>query len=112
MSHQVTVQPSGHRFVVEGDATVLSAAIDAGLGLPYGCRNGACGACKGKVLQGEVSHNDHQASALTDADKANGLALLCCAVPQTDLVIECREATGSNGIRPRAYRRWRNCHTM
>ena len=70
MSHQVTVQPSGHRFVVEGDATVLSAAIDAGLGLPYGCRNGACGACKGKVLQGEVSHNDHQASALTDADKA------------------------------------------
>ena len=101
MSHQVTVQPSGHSFVVEGDATVLSAAIDAGLGLPYGCRNGACGACKGKVLQGEVRHHEHQASALTDADKANGLALLCCAIPQTDLVIECREATGSNGIRPR-----------
>lgn len=101
MSYQVTVQPSAHTFTVDDDATILGAAIDAGIGLPYGCRNGACGACKGKVLQGEVDHGEYQASALSEADKQNGMALFCCAHPISDVVIECREALPSNGLRPR-----------
>ena len=73
MSNQVRIQPSSHVYqVAEGD-TILSAAIDAGFNLPYGCRNGACGACKGKVLEGFVDHGDYQPSALTEDEIDAGL---------------------------------------
>jgi len=101
MSYQVTIQPSGHQFQVAAGETILDAAINASFNLPYGCRNGTCGACKGRVLQGTVEHEAHQASTLIQAEKDQGLALFCCAIPQTDLVIECREVTTNNGIRPR-----------
>jgi CDP-4-dehydro-6-deoxyglucose reductase len=101
MSHQITIQPSGHVYQVAEQETILSAAIDAGLNLPYGCRNGACGACKGKVLSGELDYGDYQPSTLSDAEKQAGLALFCCAKPLTDLVIECREVSALNGIKPR-----------
>ena len=48
MSHKVTIKNSGHSFDVRPSQTVLAAAIDAGINLPYGCRNGACGSCKAK----------------------------------------------------------------
>ena len=101
MTNKVTVQPSGHTFEVRPSQTVLEAAIEAGINLPYGCRNGACGSCKGKVLQGDVMHDDYQGSAMSDAELAAGNALFCCARPQTDLTIECREVAGLNGIKPR-----------
>ena len=101
MSHAVTIKPSGHVFSVTADETVLSAAVEAGFNLPYGCRNGACGACKGSVLEGRVDYGNYQAGALTEDEKQAGQALFCCARPLTDLVIESREVTGTNGIRPR-----------
>lgn len=101
MSHQVTLQSSGKTFAVAKDETVLSAAIEAGYNLPYGCRNGACGACKGKLVSGEVAYGDHQETALTETEKQAGHALFCCAKPLTDLVIDCREVTALNGIKPR-----------
>lgn len=101
MSHQVTIKPSGHVFSVAADETILSAAVEAGFNLPYGCRNGACGACKGGVLEGQVDYGDFQAGALTAAEKQAGQALFCCAKPLSDVVIECREVTANNGIRPR-----------
>jgi CDP-4-dehydro-6-deoxyglucose reductase, E3 len=96
MTFQITVQPSGHQFACEADETVLSAAIRAGIGLPYGCKNGACGSCKGKVMAGAVEHKAHQQRALTDAEKAAGFALFCCATTDADLVIEAREVGGSS----------------
>jgi CDP-4-dehydro-6-deoxyglucose reductase, E3 len=101
MSHQVTLQSSGKTFAVADDETVLSAAIEAGYNLPYGCRNGACGACKGTLISGEVDYGEHQASALSEAEKQAGQSLLCCAKPLSDLVIDCREVTALNGIKPR-----------
>jgi CDP-4-dehydro-6-deoxyglucose reductase, E3 len=97
----VTIQNSGHQFQVRPSQTVLEAAIEAGINLPYGCRNGACGACKGKVISGKVMHDDYQSSAMTDAELAAGQALFCCARPLENLVIECRELSGVNGIKPR-----------
>ena len=97
----VTIQNSGHQFQVRPSQTVLEAAIEAGINLPYGCRNGACGACKGKVISGKVMHDDYQGSAMTDAELVAGQALFCCARPLENLVIECRELSGVNGIKPR-----------
>jgi CDP-4-dehydro-6-deoxyglucose reductase len=96
MTFQITVQPSGHQFACEADDTVLGAAIKAGIGLPYGCKNGACGSCKGKVLEGTVSHKPHQQRALSEEEKAQGFALFCCATTSADLVIEAREVGGSS----------------
>ena len=95
MTFQVTVTPSGHQFSCEDGETVLSAALRAGVGLPYGCKNGACGSCKGKVLEGSVTHGVHQQRALSEAEEAQGAALFCCARPHSDLTIEAREIQSS-----------------
>jgi CDP-4-dehydro-6-deoxyglucose reductase len=91
MPHQITIKPSEHSFACPDGDTVLTAAMAADLALPYGCRNGACGSCKGKILDGRVDYGAHQASTLNDDEKARGLALFCCAKPLTDLVIEVKE---------------------
>jgi CDP-4-dehydro-6-deoxyglucose reductase len=96
MTFQITVQPSGTQFACEADETVLSAAIRAGVGLPYGCKNGACGSCKGKVVGGTVTHKPHQARALSEQEKLAGMSLFCCALPEGDVVIEAREIGGSS----------------
>ncbi|MFL6657994.1 MAG: CDP-6-deoxy-delta-3,4-glucoseen reductase [Massilia sp.] len=96
MTFQITVQPSGHQFACDADETVLAAALRAGVGLPYGCKNGACGSCKGKIVAGTVEHKAYQQRALTDDEKAQGYALFCCATTAADLVIEAREVTGSS----------------
>ncbi len=95
MTFQVTVQPSGRQFTCDEGETVLAAAIRAGVGLPYGCKNGACGSCKGKVLEGAVVHGKHQEKTLPPAEEAQGLSLFCCATPQSDIVIEAREVLGA-----------------
>jgi CDP-4-dehydro-6-deoxyglucose reductase len=95
MTFQITVQPSGHHFDCDADETVLAAAIRAGIGLPYGCKNGACGSCKGKVIEGSVEHKAYQQRALTPEEKDQGYALFCCATTGADLVIEAREVGGS-----------------
>jgi CDP-4-dehydro-6-deoxyglucose reductase len=100
MNH-VLIENSGHTFDVRPSQTVLEAAIEAGINMPYGCRNGACGACKGKILTGKVMHDDYQGSALSDDELASGMALFCCARPLEDLVIECRQIDMVQGIKPR-----------
>ena len=96
--HSVTIQPSGHQFQVEEGEAVLAAALRQGFVLPYGCKNGACGSCKGKILAGTVDYGVYQAKALTDEEKALGKALFCQARPLTDLVIEARTIGAAKDI--------------
>lgn len=91
MPHRITIEPSGHQFDVAPGNTLLRAALEAGIHLPYGCRNGACGACKGRVVSGQVDRGLFAEGALTDEEVARGQALFCCARPLSDLVIESRE---------------------
>ena len=95
MTFSVTVQPSGRRFEVERDEPVLAAAIRQGVGLPYGCKDGACGTCKSRLLEGRVIHGVHQHKALSEQEEAAGFLLTCCSTPQTDLVIEARTVPGA-----------------
>lgn len=98
MTFEITIKPSDHRFPCEGDETVLAAAMRADLMLPYGCRNGACGSCKGKILDGEVDYGSHQPSTLTEDEKRTGLALFCCARPLSNVTIEVREVRRAGDI--------------
>lgn len=70
---------------------MLEAALREGYRLPYGCRNGSCGSCKGKVAAGVVDHGRSQDNALNAAERTAGMALFCQAQPRSDLIIECRE---------------------
>ncbi|WP_157268090.1 CDP-6-deoxy-delta-3,4-glucoseen reductase [Azohydromonas aeria] len=94
MSYKIDVQPAGLSFEVQ-DETILAAAIRQGVGLPYGCKDGACGSCKSRLLQGKVVHGHHQHKALSEAEEAAGLVLTCCAKPQSDCVIEARSVPGA-----------------
>jgi len=98
MSHQVTIKPSGHQFTVMSGETVLEAALRENIALPYGCRNGACGACKGKVLAGELDHGAYQAHTLSDEEISQGLTLFCTAKPCSDLTIEVKEIGAAKDI--------------
>lgn len=98
MSYQVTLRPSGHQFSVEPGQTILEAALNAGFALPYGCRNGACGACKGKVLVGRINHGAAQESALKAEERNQGWALFCCATAESDLILEVREVSAAKDI--------------
>ena len=97
---RITVQSTHHQFEARPSQTILEASIAAGVNLPYGCRSGSCGNCKGDIISGEIDYGEYAASALTDAEKAAGKALFCCAHPLTDVVIECREIA-SDVIPPR-----------
>jgi CDP-4-dehydro-6-deoxyglucose reductase len=94
----VTVQPAGQAFQVEEGEAVLIAALRQGIVLPYGCKNGACGSCKGRILSGSVDYGTFQKKALTDEEKAQGKALFCQAKPLSDLVIEARTVGAAKDI--------------
>lgn len=93
MSYRVSVQPSGREFTVEEDESIIDAALRQGLTLPYGCRSGFCGDCKGKVLSGAIHYPDGLPSALTEDEQARGLALFCQARAAGDLVLEAHEVS-------------------
>lgn len=90
MPHQVTIRPTNQTIEVNDDETVLAAAMRHGIVIPYGCRNGACGSCKGKLLEGEIDYGKYAAHILPDYEKRAGFALFCQAKPRSDLIIEAR----------------------
>ena len=98
MTHQITVRPSGREFQSEPGETLLAAGIRQGIGLPYGCKDGACGSCKCRKLEGTVVHGPHQEKALSAAEEAAGFVLTCCGVAQSDVVLESRQVTSEGSF--------------
>lgn len=95
MTFKVTVQPAGLSFDVARDEPILAAAIRAGVGMPYGCRDGACGSCKSRLVEGRVIHGAHQLRTLPREEEEAGWILPCCATPQTDCVVQARTVAGA-----------------
>lgn len=96
--YEITTVPAGHAVTSREGETILEAALRQGLNLPYVCRDGACGVCKGRILSGMVDYGTYQKGTLTDAEKAEGKALFCCAKPLSDLRIECDEVDELKGF--------------
>ena len=94
----VTLKPGGRQFQVDDGETVLAAALRQGLVLPYGCKNGACGSCKGKLLEGRLDYGVYQKRVLSDEDRAQGKALFCQAKPIGDVTLEARAVGAAGGI--------------
>jgi len=88
---QVKISTSGATFTVKEGESVLNAALRQGVMLPYSCKNGTCGSCKGLIESGDVHYPFHQPLALKRTEIADGYALLCQAEPTEDLLVKVRE---------------------
>jgi len=98
---QVKNTSSGVTFTVNEGESVLSAALRQGVMLPYSCKNGTCGSCKGKLESGDVHYPFHPPLALSREEIGEGYALLCQAEPTEDLVIRAREIEAVRDINVR-----------
>lgn len=54
MTNQIKIEGSEVAFSCEHGETVLDAATRNGIELPYSCRKGVCGNCRGLVLEGQL----------------------------------------------------------
>ncbi len=100
---QLTVHPGARHVTARPGETVLEAGLRADVALPYDCRSGACGLCLCTVLNGRVDHGAFQPAALTEAMRARGQALMCCAVPLEDLEIEVESLAPDGAAAVRQY---------
>ncbi len=86
--YQVTVEPTGDIVEVEEGQTILDACLRQGVWLPFACGHGTCGTCKVQVLDGDADVGNASSFALMDMERDDGVVLACCAMPESDLVIE------------------------
>lgn len=98
MGFRVRVLPSGREFDAGADESILDAALREAVVLPYGCKDGICGTCKARVLEGEVEQGPHAPAALHEDERAAGFALMCCASARSPLVVEARLVAGVGDI--------------
>jgi ferredoxin-NADP reductase/ferredoxin len=85
---RVRFEPLGAEIDCEISETVLDAAFRHGYNLAHGCREGQCSACKCYLLEGEVELESYSSFALSDTERSGGYALMCRAVPASDLTVE------------------------
>jgi CDP-4-dehydro-6-deoxyglucose reductase, E3 len=85
---RVKLWRSARAFETAVDETVLDAALRAGLDMPYRCMGGNCGACRARLLDGEVAYPNGRPLGLADTESADGLVLLCRAHARSDLLLE------------------------
>ena len=81
----VEVEIDGVAFKGDNQHTLLEQAENAGVPVANSCRAGFCGACKVKLLEGEVTQSD--SAALFDDEREEGMVLACCCVPKTDVKV-------------------------
>lgn len=92
ISARITLRPSGREFLLEGNDTLLEAALKAGAAPAYGCGNGNCGLCKARVVAGEVRPVRHSDYMLSESEKRQGYVLLCAHTAVSDVSLEVLEA--------------------
>ena len=87
--HLITIENSGERFQSVDGMSVLAAMEQARCrGIPVGCRNGGCGACKVRVTSGQYRTGKMSRAVVSVADEAAGCVLACKTYPQSDLSVE------------------------
>jgi len=90
-SCRIRLEPSGTVFEAGEDEAVLNAALRQGVPLRYGCRHGNCSSCKYLVSDGELDFGNASPYSLSEREREEGWALLCCARACSDLVIQVPE---------------------
>ena len=78
---------SGRHFEAAPQVSIVDAALQAGITLPYSCRTGRCSTCRCKVVSGETSALSAE-TGLTAQEQADGWILGCVRTAITDVVLE------------------------
>jgi CDP-4-dehydro-6-deoxyglucose reductase/ferredoxin-NAD(P)+ reductase (naphthalene dioxygenase ferredoxin-specific) len=95
VAHRVRIEQFDREISVEGDATILSSALDAGIDYPFMCQQGQCGSCKSLLLKGEVELGHvYNPMVLPPEDRARGYILACQARPLNDCTVSIGEIGG------------------
>jgi ferredoxin len=86
---QVSVPEADKQFSCGEDESVFAAMIRARTGpVSYGCAGGGCGACRMRISSGDWSAFKNMSAAhVTEEDRKEGIVLLCCVQPRSDLTI-------------------------
>jgi ferredoxin len=89
MGHRIYVEGTNISFYCAEDEAVFRAMLRAGKGpLRYGCCGGGCGVCRMKIVSGKwAGFKSMSAAHVGNEDKKEGIVLLCCVQPKSDLVI-------------------------
>ena len=82
---KLLLQRSEHGLLVPANTTILDAALQNKLKMPYSCCSGSCATCMCEVKNGEVEMIGD--SCLSDKDIKKGYVLACIAYPKTDEVV-------------------------
>lgn len=82
----VQFRRTGKDAELASDLTILEAAEECGVAIPFECRSGICGQCKTRLVSGKVTMDVED--ALSSADKSKGLILACQARAANDVVID------------------------
>lgn len=85
---EVELARSGETLTIPADRSILDVLIEAGLGVPYACEEGWCGACTIDLVAGKADHRDE---VLSDDEKANNKKIQVCisrALPGEKLVLD------------------------
>jgi CDP-4-dehydro-6-deoxyglucose reductase, E3 len=91
MTYEVELVPGGKRFRVKEGLPILTAGLEAGIKMPYGCRIGTCRSCRGKIIDGKFDFGAAHPAYLPQHQRDEGYALLCQATACSDLQIEIEE---------------------
>lgn len=85
---KVSTIPDNIEFNVSSEETILAAGLNQKLNLPHSCKKGTCGACKCKIISGEVALEPYNSQVLSEEEKEQGYTLLCKAHAVTDVVVD------------------------
>jgi CDP-4-dehydro-6-deoxyglucose reductase, E3 len=95
----ISIANSSHSFEAAAEQPLLEAANEAALNLPHSCKSGNCGACKARLVRGEVYYPNGTPLSLSAPEIAAGLILLCQARARSDLCIETFEMRSADSAR-------------
>jgi ring-1,2-phenylacetyl-CoA epoxidase subunit PaaE len=82
---QINLEGKSYKLTVGPKTTILDAALDADIDMPYSCQSGLCTACRGKCLSGKVHMDERE--GLSDEEIEEGYVLTCVGHPLTDDVV-------------------------
>lgn len=93
MGFLITLAPFARRFECDAEEPILAAALRQGLRLRHGCKQGGCGSCKTRVIDGEVDMVGGTSFALMDFEREQGFWLMCSSYPLSDVTLDLGDYT-------------------
>jgi propane monooxygenase reductase component len=87
-THTVRLEPVGIEMDVNEGETVLDAAFRQGVSLMHGCKEGQCGSCKSRLVEGDIELLKYSTFALPDYEKETDHILLCRTHAYSDITVE------------------------